>query len=221
MAVAEGAISYLNTLCPNSKPIIVGGAPRDWIRNVTCNDVDIYVTDSEETYDYIQRYARSLERNASVVFDGSAGCTFISRIINVISDDVDIPTLQFILVESTEVNEVFGRLGCSLSEIMWEPPTTSTSLYDNPGKFRTTSDYRYSVENKVIFFRSNKFQRANRAYIQKMMNRFPDFRFYFKGTNGEARVIEQHSNLFDLPFYSEEERESKVLAALSSEITLN
>lgn len=212
MTVAEGAINYLNTLCPSSKPLIVGGAPRDWIRNVPCQDIDIYVTDSEQARETVRRYAEAINRSHSVVFDGGGMERFISCIANVVDvGDFTIPILQFIFVESSDVNETFGRLGCSLSEITWEPPKDNSpeSFWNNPGTFRTTVDYRYSVEHQVIFFRSNNFQRANRAYIQKMMDRFPEYRFHFHGTNGGTRVIGQHSNLFDLPFYSEEERESK------------
>ncbi len=163
---------------------MVGGAPRDWYRGEPCNDVDIYIQTNKHTQKLISKLKRMF-KDVTERIDEYDGQKFIHYIVDI---PFDVTIMQLIFVKDISVDEVIGRFGCSLSQILWEPSTDT---------YQTTQCFRFDLkENYISFYRTNQYRWCNDMYLKKMTERFPERMAFIEDSDVEdGRIMSLNSYL--------------------------
>lgn len=166
--VADIILEKLTAVDPYA--IVAGGAPRDWYFNKEATDIDVYIHVSLNVLN--KDVKRQIEVCGFTVLSEKDGKNIpedyklnpnIRTVINTTLEGEDI---QIMVMLKPTFDSVVDKFAVSLSKI-W---------YKN-GKVNITKDFEISVKHSVMYKCSDLYGDSHK-YIQKLKNKFPEFKYF-------------------------------------------
>jgi hypothetical protein len=168
-SVADSVLKKLRQY--DSMAILAGGAPRDWYLGNLARDLDFYFTMSSKWFGDVQSSMDAL----GLPSDGNEGDSQLydknPDILGVFSGDfMDMP-IQLICIKNTPTDAV-RKFALDICQAWY---------FD--GHIFTTYNFKVATEKKIIRITNNLYADQD-AYIQRIINKFPDFLFVGHTTSG-------------------------------------
>lgn len=179
-SIADAVLERLEIIDPTC--ILAGGAPRDWWLGKTANDLDFYMYAGNRTMTSIENALKYLGlpvtplrlkgHNVRAKLDDMYGC--MPNLQAVYETTYRGKSVQIMLMSEPTFRGVVDQFACSISKVWYKG-----------GMIRPEPAAVYSRDSKGIIV--EKGYTPNTAYVQKMMERFPNYRFFFQ-MDGDKRV---------------------------------
>lgn len=179
-AVATEVVDWLASI-GYTDACVAGGAARDWFLCVNARDIDIFVVDTngycwedvgngtDIATKIEEKYPTALkELTAEGSANYVANCNGIFRVFEFKHCNF---TVQLILCGESITDNPDKKLWYNF------PASTSKISWKN-GEFEYSSDFKFSVDSKVILFDNNKNNKKNDSYLKKTKKRFKNWPVY-------------------------------------------